>query len=114
MKQMHVLCICFKKGSFECFFIRDETFLKKVPSRALPKNIINKKLKKTVFNNHFQLSIFNYQLFTPKNHTVPETPKGGSFGGRFVHPEAVAVLMYSSAREGQKKRQLIKSEGFLP
>ena len=41
----------------------------------------------------------------PKITPCPKLPKGGSFGGRFVHPEAVGVLMYASAREGQKKRQ---------
>ena len=41
----------------------------------------------------------------PKDTPCRKLPKGGSFGGRFVHPEAVGVLMYASAREGQKKRQ---------
>jgi len=50
----------------------------------------------------------------PKDTPCRKPKKGGSFGGRFVHPDAVGVPLYASAREGQKKRQLIKSEGFLP
>ena len=30
-------------------------------------------------------------------------PKGGSFGGKIANPEAVAVLMYGSAREERRK-----------